>query len=685
MFIDNKKMILLNHLNKSIEKVSEELNISERTIRYRIEDLNDFFSDENIDYKVIIENRVIKGFGDLEIVKKELGEKNYTFSQSERIEMVSLLLLMSSYGCKADEICDFIDISRSTFKGDMRIVREKFQEQGLKIISKANKGLIVQGSEIVIRKLLLEKFKKSFEVEDKKLRFFEKISNKKTGIIKNYIKTEDILSASEYLEQVKKDLNKKISDEAYQILIIYILILIKRLENDLALDKNIQNQEFIKSTADFDAVKANIKMLEKNNSFLVNEFEIMKITEFVLGAHTYNFNYSFYENWILIEKLVDNLITDVNSKINIDILNDKTLREGLINHIVPTIYRLKNNIELQESIYSEVLEDYEPLYKIIKNALVGVENFIGKSFSENEVAFFVVHFILSMKRNEQKVSETKKVIIVCGLGYGTSNLVKQEIEELFEVEVVDLVPLNNLSTVNLKNIDFIISTIDIKEKNIKTPIIKVNAFLSKEDILHLLNNGIKNKKNKIDIEEVVGIIEKNADIMNKELLRKELLKYLSNDELLNKSCEKNLIDLLPNENIKIKDKVSTWEEAIDEAGNILLENGYITKEYISEMKNKINQLGMYMVIDNKTLLPHGDISEKVLKTGLSYLQLKKEVIFPQNIPIKHIFALSTTNSEEHIKGLLELKKALEENDLRKKLEKCKTEEEILNIININTR
>lgn len=212
MFIDNKKMILLNHLNKSIEKVSEELNISERTIRYRIEDLNDFFSDENIDYKVIIENRVIKGFGDLEIVKKELGEKNYTFSQSERIEMISLLLLMSSYGCKADEICDFIDISRSTFKGDMRIVREKFQEQGLKIISKANKGLIVQGSEIVIRKLLLEKFKKSFEVEDKKLRFFEKISNKKTGIIKNYIKIEDILSASEYLEQVKKDLNKKISD-----------------------------------------------------------------------------------------------------------------------------------------------------------------------------------------------------------------------------------------------------------------------------------------------------------------------------------------------------------------------------------------------------------------------------------------------------------------------------------------
>ena len=192
MFIDKKKMILLNHLNKDIEKVSEELNISERTIRYRIEDLNRFFADEKINYKIIVDNKIIKGFGNLETVKKQLGEKNYTFSQSERIEIISLILLIHSYGCKADEICDFIDISRSTFKADMRFVREIFEKENLTIISKANKGLIIQGNEIIIRKLLLENFKKVFEVEDKKLKFFEKNNNQKINIIKNYIKTEDI-------------------------------------------------------------------------------------------------------------------------------------------------------------------------------------------------------------------------------------------------------------------------------------------------------------------------------------------------------------------------------------------------------------------------------------------------------------------------------------------------------------
>lgn len=686
MFIDNKKMILLNHLNKSIEKVSEELNISERTIRYRIEDLNDFFSDENIDYKVIIENRVIKGFGDLEIVKKELGEKNYTFSQSERIEMISLLLLMSSYGCKADEICDFIDISRSTFKGDMRIVREKFQEQGLKIISKANKGLIVQGSEIVIRKLLLEKFKKSFEVEDKKLRFFEKISNKKTGIIKNYIKTEDILSASEYLEQVKKDLNKKISDEAYQILIIYILILIKRLENDLVLDKNIQNQEFIKSTADFDAVKANIKMLEKNNSFLVNEFEIMKITEFILGSHTYNFKYSFYENWIYIEKLADELINKVSEKININILNDTTLRDGLINHLIPTIYRLKNDIELENSIHEEIIEQYPVLYSEVKSALKKIEDFIGKEFSENETSFFVVHFVLSIKRMVERLETKKKILIVCGLGYGTSNLLKQEMEDFFDIEVKDLVPLNNLKNIDINGIDFIITTAAINKNEFPVPVIKVNSILTKENIIELLAAGIKNRKNRVNISEIVEIVRKYSNIQNEEHLTNNLIRYFENIE--NKKVENfiepSLTDLLPMQNIKIEKDMNNWEEAVFEAGKILEDNGYIKEKYIYEMIEKIKELGMYMMIGDGIILPHADIGENVIKTGISYLQLKKPVLF-QNIEIKHIFALASCDKKEHIKGLLELKENIDENNLKEILEKCSTEKEVFKIIKNITR
>lgn len=686
MFIDKKKMILLNHLNKDIEKVSDELNISERTIRYRIEDLNQFFDDEKINYKIVVDNKIIKGFGNLETVKKQLGEKNYTFSQSERIEIISLILLIHSYGCKADEICDFIDISRSTFKADMRLVRENFEKESLTIISKANKGLIVQGNEIVIRKLLLENFKKAFEVEDKKLKFFEKNNNQKINIIKNYIKTEDIFSAAEYLEQVKKDLNKKISDEAYQILIIYILILIKRLENNLTLEKNIQNQEFIKSTADFNAVKENIKMLEKEKNFSINEFEIMKITEFILGAHTYNFKYSFYENWIYIEKLADDLISKVSEKVNINISNDNTLRDGLINHLIPTIYRLKNDIELENSIHEEIIDQYPVLYSEVKTALKKIEDFIGKEFSENETSFFVVHFVLSIKRMAEQLETKKKILIVCGLGYGTSNLLKQEMEDFFDIEVKDLVPLNNLKNIDISEIDFIITTTDINKKDFSVPVIKVNSILTKENIIELLAAGIKNRKNRVNISEIIKIIKKFSDIQNEEHLTNDLIKYFENleNKKVENFIEPSLTDILPLKNIKIAKYMNNWEQAVFEAGKILKDNGYIKEKYLYEMIEKIKELGMYMLIGEGIILPHADIGENVIKTGISYLQLKTPVLF-QNIEIKHIFALASCDKKEHIKGLLELKENIDEKNLKEILEKCQTEKEIFKIIKNITR
>ncbi len=682
MFIDNKKIVLLNHLNEDIEKVSETLGISERTIRYRIEDLNEFFIDEKIDYKIVIESRIIKGFGNLEEVIKELEDKNYNFSKSERLEIIFLFLLISSNGCIADEICYLVDISRSTFKIDMRFIRQELEKKKLKVISKANKGLIILGNEIIIRKLLLEKLKKIFEIENKKLKFFEKISSYEVNIIKNYISSQNIQIVTQYLEKLKIVLNKKISDEAYQILMIYLLIVIKRLENNLTLEKNLQNQEFIKSTYDFEIVKSNIFILEDNENIKMNELEIIKITEFLLGAHTYNFKYSFYENWIYIEKMADDLIKKVSEKINLNILKDNTLRDGLINHLIPTIYRLKNDIELENSIHREIIEQYPILYNEVKTALKKIENFIGKEFSENETSFFVVHFVLSIKRMAEKSEEKKKILIVCGLGYGTSNLLKQEMEELFDIEIKDLVPLNNLKNIDTREIDFIITTTDIKKLEVNIPIVKVNSILTKENITDLLTVGIKNRKNRINISEIMEIIKKYSNIEDEEELEKILAGYFENIE--NKEIEKfidlSLKDILPLKNIKITKNAVTWKAAIFEAGKILYDNGYIKEKYIFEMIEKIKELGLYMMIGEAIILPHADIGENVIKTGISYLQLIEPIKIGDEMEIKHIFALASCDKNEHIKGLLELKKNIDENNLKEILEKCSTSEEIFNII-----
>ncbi|WP_261787583.1 helix-turn-helix domain-containing protein [Fusobacterium necrophorum] len=89
-----------------------------------------------------------------------MKREDYDFSKEERIEIIYFLLLLLSYGCKADAICCFLNISRNTLKSDMKFVRKKLAEKNLQICSRTKRGLIIQGREILIRKLLLEEYKK---------------------------------------------------------------------------------------------------------------------------------------------------------------------------------------------------------------------------------------------------------------------------------------------------------------------------------------------------------------------------------------------------------------------------------------------------------------------------------------------------------------------------------------------
>ncbi|MGY0393583.1 PTS sugar transporter subunit IIA [Fusobacterium sp. SYSU M8A802] len=679
MYYDSLTLKLLRYVNKSIEKVAEELKISERTIRYRIKDLNENFSSQK--NFIYIEKKIIKFKGEISFLEKILEQEEYVFGSNERIEIILLLLLFNPEGYKAEKIITILNISRSTLKQDLKILRNELKEKNIEIISKANKGLIIVGEELEIRKLILEKLRNYFVVKNEKIELLEDLDLLKRKIIEDFLEKDLIERVAVFFKKIKIDLKKKISDEAFQIIFIYLLITLKRLRGKLRLEK-CQNFQFIKSTEDYKVIQNNIALLEEKN-IKINSEEIIKITEFILGAHTYNFQYSFYENWILIERFIDNLIGKMSKEIEINLNEDKVLREGLINHIVPTIYRLKNNLVLQESIAEEIRYEYPNYYMNIKKFVKEIENYIGKSFSDNEIAFLVVHFILALKRKEEKIRNHKRVVIVCGLGYGTSNLLKQEIEELFDIEVVDIVPLNNINNITELDVDYVLSTMEIKDEKISIPIIRVNAFLKKEDIIKLLSYGIKNKKIEIEVEEILEVIENYIDIKDRGTIKKKLLEYSSEKEKINSLVSKSLLELLPLKNIRLDVKVDSWQEAIEEAGEILLKNSYIDKEYIEEMKNKIVDLGTYMLIDEKVLLPHGDMERNVFKTGLSYVQLAEDIIFPGGLPVKHIFALCTMNSEEHIKGLLELKQLLEEKKLRIELEKCLDKKEVLKIIEKN--
>lgn len=117
-----------------------------------------------------------------------------------------------------------------------------------------------------------------------------------------------------------------------------------------------------------------------------------------------------------------------------------------------------------------------------------------------------------------------------------------------------------------------------------------------------------------------------------------------------------LSNVLKKEYIKLNVECKNWEEAVRAAGEILLQNGVITNEYIEEAIKGVKELGPYIVITKGVALPHATNKVGVNKTGISLITLKNPVEFgnKDNDPVYYVFMLATTDMDSHLSALSNL-------------------------------
>lgn len=152
----------------------------------------------------------------------------------------------------------------------------------------------------------------------------------------------------------------------------------------------------------------------------------------------------------------------------------------------PVIYRIRNNIRVTNPVFKELIISKDPILEIVRIITRDIEKMFGIEFPEEELALLAFHFKASIDRNTHQ--NLKRILLVCGLGYGSSRLLEQSIKENYNVDIVDVLPYYLLKDAlkNYKNIDLILTTLDITEKY-KIPVVKINPLLKQEDYLEMAN------------------------------------------------------------------------------------------------------------------------------------------------------------------------------------------------------
>jgi|SRR5699024_426210 len=134
--------------------------------------------------------------------------------------------------------------------------------------------------------------------------------------------------------------------------------------------------------------------------------------------------------------------------------------------------------------------------------------------------------------------------------------------------------------------------------------------------------------------------------------------------------------------IKLGAEVQTAEEAIREAGNLLLKEGMIDQSYIDAMLKAYKENGPYFVLAPHIAIPHARPEDGVNEASVSLLQLKTPVKFghQSNDPVQLIFGLGAASSDEHLTLLQKLTGLLNEGSHVDTLKNATHLEEIQKIL-----
>lgn len=385
------------------------------------------------------------------------------------------------------------------------------------------------------------------------------------------------------------------------------------------------------------------KILDSKKEIPSQEIEAFSYTLLASGFKIKNAGYN-----LRLDKSVTNLIKKVSNILDIDLANDYHLKNMLISHIGPMIFRLQKSIAVNNPVAEEVKKQYSVLYNVVWLSVRELTEEFNIKMTADEAAFLAIHFQIAV----EKVHTSLNILVICPHGIATSELIVSKLKRLIlDTDKIKKIELDNLDKIDLNNVDFIVSS--VKLEKIKVPVFEVSPVITEQEM-----------------KEISRFFNENLD-------KNRFLKSSEKIETNN-----NLIRELLDENILLKSKAKNKNEVFKE----------ILK--ISNELNRKNNLFLDSIIKREDMgstsvytgisIPHCD-PKYVNKSQLGIITLDKPIKWGKNL-VKIVLLIAITDEDiDSTKDILiKIYGKIENKNFIEKLWKSKTKDELISTL-INWR
>lgn len=653
---------LKKHTVTTFRETADGLDLKERSVRYDVDRINDLLKDKKLP---LIEKRpkgvLVYPDGLPEDALTECRE--FYFSTEERMDLELMILMILKDDFKINWLARDFQVARSTVKNDIAALEKKLEPLGL-TITYTDKFRIT-GPKPDRTSLLNSEFKKYLPLL---MTPPEKPSNFEAALLNVIAKAYKGVSVRGIVDAVNEMLEDNrivLADISYNWYISNVLILMWFIINGkiYPLSDTISVSS---CQAGFDCFIEKLEALSGRKVSDQNAAILVRFLDFTSKFARYNSDIDLVEAEAVTFRLIDRMSDEMETSFSKDTL----LVEGILSHMFPLLQRVRNGICLDDKMITVLSDEDLPVLRLVKEICRSIQP-LNRIQSEDEYVYLVIYFLASIRR--MKSIPPKKILLVCGHGYGTTTMLKEKLQNEYQIRIVRTLPVYRISTENLEGIDAVISTTKIPVE-LPVPAIVVNPLPTGEDYDAIEALGIKRKR----IGSSLLSLEQKLDFLSSEDRQKvmDLIeKELGCQSVTHKTEGRSLRKLLRFDSIRLIETAPDWRTAVWQAGDILIRQGAVTGEYVNATIRGMEKLGFYAVTDGEFAMLHGRVSDAVHKTAMSLIVYKEPVSFGDK-KAQVVFFLAPENTNDHIPAVIDLTRMIKNTTLLQDLIQAASVDEI---------
>ncbi len=618
---DILKLLLQENSFQTTAEIAAKLSVSAKTISRQLIKVEEVLNSVGLQLEkksgvgLLVIGSEVKRYA---LAKRiDSGEKR-EYTPSERRSVIISKLLSSREPIKLFVLSSAVHVTDSTISNDLDKLESWFREQGLKLLRKPGLGVSLLGDERDLRRAIVRYIYEHVGEERLLNLMQDNLPDEPVAQVSKFLL--ELIDAGEWrqFEQMirvtENDLGYKLSDNAFIGLTVHLALTVRRIKNHESIildDKNILR---LRGSREFIAAEKLAEKISQAFSIDVPDSEIYYITMHILGARSRYSSaslgaISMMDNFRLVT-LARQIMKRAAKITGYDIDKNQSLLAGLVNHLAPSISRLKMHMDIRNPLLGEIQQHYPELMSLTKKCVVEVEAEVGAPLPDAEIAYIAMHLGAALSDNEKFLHAVHRVVVACPTGMGTSRLLASRLRATFPtLQIIDEVPILEINSeyVAAKDFDFIISTVPIPRAG--RPVLVVSTALLDDD------------KKKIEAE----LSRQNKQFLGSAEELEPRLPFM--ESLIKMNAYGRAIEELMTNYFYVRDKISNINDACLLAGKIAGEDVQSRAEISRELLLREDK-GSTLIVGRHMILLHCK-SAAIKAPAFGILQLGEGFEYPE--------------------------------------------------------